>query len=132
MKLPRFLLISLFITSSSLFYVWQQSEIFRFAYIAQKQQTAFQNLLDKNTILRYNINKDSSLTRICGRFSKQADFQMPETYQLVRLEYSQENVRLSESQSKKESMLSRLFGIKRQAEAKTIKSSNPLLVESYY
>ena len=130
MRIPKFLAVIFFITLLSLLYVWQQTEIFRLAYAAQKQQTSCQNLLDKNTVLRYNIKRDSSLTRICNKFSQQADFQMPETYQLVRLEYSKGNTVLSESQPK-EGILSRLFGIKRQAEAKTIKSPNPLVVGSY-
>jgi len=131
MRIPKFLAAIFFITLLSLLYVWQQTEIFRLAYAAQKQQTSFQNLLDKNTVLRYNIKRDSSLTRLGNKFFQQSDFQMPKTYHLVRLEYSKGNMALSESRPNKEGILSRLFGIKRQAEARTIKSPNPLVVGSY-
>jgi hypothetical protein len=130
MRVSKFLPAIIFITLLCLLYVWQQTEIFRLAYVAQKHESVFQNLLDKNTVLRYNIKSNSSLIRICNKFSTQTDFEMPDNYHLVRLEYYKENLRLAQSQSNKESIISRIFGIKRQAEAKTVKSPNPLMVGS--
>ena len=114
------------VTLFSLLYVWQQTEIFRLAYLAQKNESAAQNLLDKNTILRYNIKRNSSLISIGNKFSKTADFQMPDTYQLVRLEYPGEIVKANRPLSNKENIISRLFGIKRQAEAKTVRPPTAL------
>ena len=108
------------VTFFSLLYVYQQTEIVRLAYAEQKQYTVFQGLLDKNSILRYNMEKNCSLVNIGGSVSNHADFQMPDKYQLVRLVPSKEGVMFAQGPVNRETLLSRLFGIKRQAEAKTI------------
>ena len=108
------------VTLLSLLYVYQQAEIVRLAYAEQKQQVVFQGLLDKNSILRYNIEKSSSLVNIGGSVSNRSDFQMPDKYQLVRLVPSRDGVTFTEGTLNKETLLSRVFGIKRQAEARTI------------
>lgn len=120
MKLPKFLLTIGFVTFLSLLYVYQQTEILRLAYTGQKKTAAFEDLLDKNGILRYNINKTASLVHIAHRVSKVADLEMPDTFKLVRLGPSQENLKAPAQLFKKENVLSRLFGVKRQAEAKTV------------
>lgn len=120
MRVSRFLSIIGFITLLSLLYVYQQTEIFRLAYAGQKKESAFTELLDKNTILRYNIGRNASLVHIASKISASADFQMPDSYRLVRLRSSRQGFRLAEESVNKETLLSRLFGIKRQAEAKTI------------
>lgn len=112
--------LTVFVTSFSLLYVYQQTEIFRLAYVGQKKSTDFQDLLDKNSLLRYNIEKSASLVRIGTKVSRASDFEMPETYKLVRLSRPLENARFSKHVYKEESVFSRLFGIKRQAEAKTV------------
>lgn len=123
MKLSRFLLLSIFITIFSLLYVYQQTEIFHLAYEGQKKLSVFEELLDKNTILRYNISKSSSLIRIGNNVSRNTDFQMPDTYRLVKLTHPLQDLSVKNYVVKKETVVSRLFGIKRQAEAKTITPS---------
>jgi hypothetical protein len=108
------------VTLFSLLYVYQQTEIVRLAYAEQKQHVVFQELLDKNSILRYNIEKSSSLVSIGGNLNNSSDFQMPDKYQLVRLVPSKEGVVLTQGPANRETLLSRVFGIKRQAEARTI------------
>ena len=108
------------VTLFSLLYVYQQTEIFRNAYVEQKQHVVFQELLDKNSVLRYNIEKNCSLVNIGGSVANHADFQMPDKYQLVRLVPSKNGVVLAQGVVNKETLLSRVFGIKRQAEARTI------------
>lgn len=120
MKLTRFLSIIGFITFFSLLYVYQQTEILRLAYAGQKKIVSFEDLLDKNSILRYNMHKSASLVRIGARLNQRADFQMPDSYRLVRLTPVKGNSGVNAREFKKESVISRLFGIKRQAEAKTI------------
>lgn len=117
-----------FITFLSLLYVYQQTEIFRLAYIGQKKTVAFQDTLDKNTLLRYNIKKTTSLIRIDNKVSGVARFEMPESYLLVRLTYPQEVFRLAEQPRslKRENIAFRLFGVKREALGKTINPSNTL------
>jgi len=121
MRLHKFLFLTVFITSFSLLYVYQQTEILRQAYVGQKKTATFQDLLDKNSFLRYNIEKSASLTRIGSKISITSDYEMPDTYRLVKLNTNLENTRLSKHVIiKKESVFSRIFGIKRQAEAQTI------------
>lgn len=120
MRMNRFLSLVSFITCFSLLYVYQQTEIFSLAYLGQKKEVLFQDLLDKNSILRYNINKSASLVRIGTRISSSKDYQMPDTYRFVRLRSAKGSLVARDESANKETILSRIFGIKRQAEAETI------------
>jgi hypothetical protein len=121
MRLSRFLALAVVLTFSALLYVWQQTEIVRLAYVGQKNLTVFQESLDKNSILRYNLKQSTSLTRIGNKMLESSNFHMPETYRLVKLSLPQESMALAGvSAPKKENILSRIFGIKREAQARTI------------
>ncbi len=120
MKMTKFFSAVIFITSFCVLYVYQQSEIFRFAYLDQKKQAGFTELLDKNTALRYNINKSSSLVNIGERISAGSDFQMPDNYRFVKFVSSKEGYRLADQNQSREGLLARIFGLKREAVAKTI------------
>jgi hypothetical protein len=120
MRLSKFLSITGFLTLLSLLYVYQQTEIFRLAYVGQNKSSFCQDLLDKNSILRYNIGKRASLVSIGSRISGSADFQMPESYRLVRLTPAREGLRTRNQLPNRQTLASRLFGIKREAEANTI------------
>ena len=120
MKINKFLALTFMITSLAVFYVWQQTEIFRLAYEGQKKMAAFQDCFDKNTVLKYNIEKGASLVRIGNKLPQDASFNMPKTYQLVRLSYPLEGSSAGRDVAQKESLAWRIFGVKRQAEAKTI------------
>ncbi|MFH0762749.1 MAG: hypothetical protein V1925_02540 [Candidatus Omnitrophota bacterium] len=120
MKLSKFLSITIFITAFSLLYVYQQTEIFRLAYTGYKKQGSLEDLLDKNCFLRYNIEENASLARIGDTISGCADFQMPDSFQLVRLLPSAQGAGITRQASEKTTLLSRIFGIKRQAEARTV------------
>jgi hypothetical protein len=121
MRLSRFLTFVALITYFSILYVYQQTEIFRLGYAGQKRQAVLEDLLDKNAVLRYNISQNASLVRIGESVSESADFQIPDRYRLVRLVPVAPPVSAS-LQGAQESLLSRIFGIKRQAEAETINS----------
>ncbi len=116
----KLLLLAGSITFISCLYVYQQTEILRLAYIGQKKKATFEDLLDKNSFLRYNLEKSISLVRIGERVSKTAAFQMPNDYRLVRVSLFEEGLSSKTQKPKKQNLASRLFGIKRQAEAKTI------------
>jgi hypothetical protein len=120
MKLSRLLCIITFITLFSLLYVWQQTEAFRLAYVGQRNLMIFQDLLDKNTVLRYNIQSNGSLIRVGNKVYNCADFQIPDTYRLVRVRSTEKILTESGGLANRENIIARLFGIKRQAEAKTI------------
>lgn len=120
MRVPRFLLTVSCATLCALLYVWQQTEIFRLGYAGSKKAVVCQELLDRNHVLRYNIERSSSLVRLGTRIDRDSSFVMPDTYRLVRLGYSRDTQRATRITEKKESLAFRIFGIKRQAEAKTI------------
>jgi hypothetical protein len=119
MKLSKFFTLIISITCISLLYVYQQSEIFRLAYVGQKQQAFLEELLAKNSILHYNIERRASLVHLAKSFSAGTDYEMPESYRLVKMPLSKEGLALA-GRGKKETLLSRIFSIKRQAEARTI------------
>ena len=89
---------------------------------------AFQDSLDKNTLLRYNIKETTSLIHIDDKVSEYAHFEIPESYLLVRLTYPQEVFRVAKQPRslKRENIAYRLFGIKREAQAKTINPAKTL------
>lgn len=120
MKLTKFLSAVVFVTSFSVLYVYQQSEIFRLAYLGQKKQAIFTELLDKNTALRYNINKSSSLVNIGERIDQSADFQMPDNYRFVKFVPSRDGLKVADENQNREGLLAQIFSLKREAQAKTI------------
>lgn len=121
MRFSKFLATVFFVTLFALVYVWQQTEIFRLAYVGQKNLTAFQTLLDKNSILRYNLKSDTSLIQIGSRLAKTDDFSLPDTYWLVKSDVPGANIRLAgKNVSSRLNLVSRIFSVKRQVEAKTI------------
>ena len=120
MKVSKFLSFASVFTLFAILYVFQQAEIFRLGYTVDKKHEAFQLLLDKNALLRYNVQKNASLIHLSGKFSNGADFQMPKTYRLVRLSYPQNTVQSTTQTNKGENIFTRLFSVTRQAEAKTI------------
>ena len=122
MKLPRFVFLTFIATVLALVYVYQQTEIFRLGYQGQKDLEQFQALLDTNANLRYTFKRKTSLVSIGNKISGKSDFMMPENYCLVRLESPAVAARVGRP-VKRETMVSRLFGIKRQAEAKTVNPS---------
>ncbi|MFA5311255.1 MAG: hypothetical protein WC355_02965 [Candidatus Omnitrophota bacterium] len=120
MRLNKFLSLVVFITFFSVLYVYQQSEIIRLAYAGQKQHAVFQELLDKNSVLRYSIEKNSSLVNIGSALSGHSDFQMPDKYQLVKLVPTNSGVTFREVSGSKQNLFARFFGLNRQAEARTV------------
>jgi hypothetical protein len=120
MKLSRFLSLILTVTFLSLLYVYQQTEVFRLAYVGQKKHVLLEELLDKNSVLRYNIKKYASLVEIGDKVAKNNDFQMPDTYRLVRMVPTRSGLRLNDAAPGRQTLLSRFFGAKLQAEAKTV------------
>ena len=120
MKLTKFFSALVFITSFSVLYVYQQSEIFRLAYMGQKKQAVFTELMDKNTVLRYNINKGSSLVNIGARINGTNDFGMPDNYRFVKFIASPAGLKLADQNQSREGLLARIFSLKHEAQAKTI------------
>jgi hypothetical protein len=124
MRLSRFLGVLLAVTLLSLLYVWQQAEILRLAYEGQKHYVSFQDLLDANSSLRYNLTKNTSVTKMAGKITKTGDFRMPNNYCLVKVSAPKSQTQyVQRYYHRKETLVSRVFGIKRQAEARTINTA---------
>jgi len=117
MRQNNFLSLVIFITFFSVIYVYQQSEIVHLAYAEQKYNQVFQELLDKNSVLRYNIEKSCSLVNIGSHIISGSEFQMPDKYQLVKLVPTSEGLVLAQQSAQRETLLSRIFGARRQAVA---------------
>jgi hypothetical protein len=122
-RLPKFIILSFVITCFCLLCVWQQTEVFRLAYDGQKNLASFEELLDENSNLRYNLKRDTSLVKIGSKVCASGDFQMPDNYCLVKLTSNKEKLNSAGRLPKKKTLVSRIFEIKRQAEARTINSS---------
>lgn len=123
MTLTKFLSLAFMITIFSLLYVWQQTRTVSLAYDGQRKLTRFQELLDENSVLRYNLKKNTSLVKLGTKISGTGEFQMPNSYCLVKLSKPVEGVMMARNSSEpRQNLASRIFGIKRQAEAKTVNS----------
>ncbi len=78
----------------------------------------FQELLDKNAQLRYNVQRNASLIRFSDKLSKRGDFQMPDTYRFVKVANTM--IRPVVKPPERQTLLSRIFTVTRQAQAQTI------------
>ena len=132
MRLSKFLSAAFLLTFFSILYVWQQTEVFRLAYEGQKNTASFKELLDENSFLRYNLKKNTSLVRIGTKAWQSGDFCMPANFCLVKVAEPKVNSKVvSNFASKTQILAARIFGVKRQAEAKTISPSISFKVDGY-
>lgn len=125
MRLPKFLMLVVALTLLSLGYVWQQTHIVHLAYEGQKRMATFQDLLDENSLLRYNLTRKTSLIAMGERVRTGTDFQLPQQYCLVKVDACADQPRAKDGSrlTRQETLLARVFGLKRQAEAKAINPS---------
>lgn len=120
MRLPKFLSLVIVVTVFSLVYVWQQTHIVHQAYEGQKRMAHFQDLLDENSVLRYNLTRKTSLIAMGDRIKQGKDFNMPKNYCLVKIDASSGG---GNRLTRQETLLARVLGVKRQAEAKAVNPS---------
>lgn len=120
MKMTKFLSVTVFVTSCCVLYVYQQSEIFRLAYLGSKRQIVYNELSDKNTALNYNIKKGSSLVKIGSRLGSSNEFQMPDNYRFVKVVTYSDGLKPVSQNQARVGLLAGIFGLKREAQAKTI------------
>jgi hypothetical protein len=120
MKMTKFISLTVFITSCCVLYVYQQSEIFRLAYLGSRRQVTYNELFDKNTALSYNIKKSSSLVKIGSRISGTNEFQMPDKYRFVKVVAYNDGLKPASQNQARVGLLAGIFGLKREAQAKTI------------
>ena len=120
MKMTKFISLTVFITSCCVLYVYQQSEIFRLAYLGSRRQVTYNELFDKNTALSYNIKKSSSLVKIGNRISGTNEFQMPDKYRFVKVVTYNDGLKPVSQNQARNGLLAGIFGLKREAQARTI------------
>ena len=123
MRLTKFLSLLFLVTSFSLLYVWQQTKTISLAYETQRKLSSFQELLDENSVLRYNLKKNTSLVELSSRISGAGEFEMPNSYCLVKLNKPVQGSGLvKKGTTRMTNLASRIFGVRWQAEAKTVNS----------
>ena len=120
MRITKFLIIALAVTFLSVLYVYQQSKIIHLAYQEQERLTLLESLVDKNSNIRYNINRQMSLVSIAGLW-EEGDFEWPHQKQLVSLSIAGQSFEDNKQVKQTESIFTRLLGLKSQAEATPIK-----------
>ncbi len=120
MKFTRFFLLVTVITLAAIVYVYQQTEIIRLAYVGQKKKAMYDELHDKNNLLKFTIERNASLIRLGTKVSACPDFQMPDSYRLLHMNLQEPRLRTRLQKNSVLSFLARFFSVKRQAEAKTV------------
>ena len=120
MRLSKFLFLTSFVTLIALTYVYQQNEIFYFAYLGSKKQAMLTDLLDKNNFFRYNIDRFSSLPYLDNKILRNVDFEIPATKQLVRLQTTQDNIEIAQGAKKRPNVFFSFFSRARQAQAQPL------------
>ncbi len=131
MRLTKFLSLAFLVTCFSLLYVWLQTKAVSLAYEGQRKSSRFQELLDENSVLRYNLKQNTSLVKLGLRNSGDGKFEMPNSYCLVKLNKGMEGVKVTKRNgaSRMPAFASRILGVKKQAEAKTVNSILTLRAE---
>ena len=115
-----FFTIVLAVTLLALLYVYQESKIIHLAYQEQESLAFLETLIDENNHFRYNIDRQVSLVSI-KELWQNGDFEWPGREHLVS-SFSVEQSFMDKQQTKnRENLFTRLFGLKSQAEAKSIK-----------
>lgn len=120
MRITKFLIIALAVTLLAVLYVYQQSKIIHLAYQGQEGLAFLESLVDKNSNLRYNINRQMSLVSIAGLW-EEGDFEWPHQKQLVSLTTIRQTPEDNRQIKETENIFTRLLGLRSQAEATLIK-----------
>ena len=120
MSLTKFFMIILAVTLLALFYVYQESKIIHLAYQEQERLAFLETLMDKNNNLRYNIDRQMSLVSIAELW-QDGDFEWPGRKHLVSSSTMQQALRDKQQIKETENLFTRLFGLKSQAEARSIR-----------
>ena len=120
MGLNKIFIIVLGITMLALLYVYQQSNIIQLAYQEQERLALLENLINKNNNLRYNLDRQMSLVSISGLW-QEGHFEWPNRKQLLSFSTISQELEQSKQVKETESIFTRFFGLKSQAEATSVK-----------
>lgn len=117
MRVHKFFVAASFVTLVSVLYVYQQTRILNLAYTSEKRMRVFQELLDKNNLLRYNVDVLTSLSSMGSKVLEKSEFEMPAASKVVKVEAPQEKIAVLKN---KFAEVFNIFSLKSQAEAKPI------------
>lgn len=122
MKLSKFILLIGTITLISLIYLYQETETIKLAYTTSKKSKYYQDLLEQNRNISYNIDTLKSVTLLGNKvLGANSNFEIPKPTQLAELKLKKsKNLKIASSKQKPNLILS-FFSLKSQAEAQTIK-----------
>lgn len=126
MKLSKFIYLVIFITIVSIIYVQLQVQIFALAYNGKKREVTFKELLDRKTIMMYNINRLESAENIgTTLLSRDSNLQFSDKTQIARFDMP---IQLAGNfnaepklENKRPNFLISFFSLKSEAQAKPIK-----------
>lgn len=123
MKVSKFLLLVFVVTSSAIVYVWQNIHQIELSYQILEREKVINNLIDQNCILKYNVTQLKSPLYLENKLmANKMDLRYSKPKVLVaQLEkegYSLNLVKNISFISKINKFVSRLFAVKREAEAK--------------
>lgn len=86
MRLKYFILILTIITSLSLAYVWQETEIIKLAYQSEARSRSRKELLDRNRHLRYNLISLKSCAYLGNKLlNDNSNYEIPKRSQMMTL-----------------------------------------------
>jgi hypothetical protein len=122
MRLPRFFSLLIIATVISLIYVQLQVEIFREAYTGSLNESRLHELLDDNSVLRYNITQLTSAQHVGDKLlSQELNLEFAQAAQISEVRIPFQVAGNLNSQGKKEpNFFAKIFSLKAQAEAKQL------------
>ena len=92
MRLKYFIICLMALTTLSLVYTWQQSEIIKLAYLENNKNKACKELLDRNQYLRYNLISQKSALNLGNKLlDGAANFEIPQPSQVITLPLAIDN-----------------------------------------
>ncbi|MBL7081437.1 MAG: hypothetical protein ISS44_02580 [Candidatus Omnitrophica bacterium] len=118
MKLNKFFFIVVLLALGALLCVHQRTKVYRFAYQVENNLTTLENLLNENNLLRYDLNKKSSVVSLAHLFQERR-LQWPGKDQLVIAYSSRDTESAPAVISKSKNLFVRIFDLKTQAQAQT-------------
>ncbi|MCX7928003.1 MAG: hypothetical protein N2606_07760 [Candidatus Omnitrophica bacterium] len=121
-RLSQFFKVVTLLTTVAVLYVWQQTEIIKLAYDNHKNTNRFQELLDENSWLRYNLKKNASVVSLGNKGFAQEDFSMPSSYCVVTVNGKRTEASLYGKRLKNKTLFAGLLNLGKEAQAKTIHS----------
>lgn len=121
MSLKRYIITIFTLTTISLMYVFLQTQIITLGYCVQSKRNLYQQLVDENDSLRYNIKQAESLEILESKITRgKADFELAGANQISMIVIPKELSIAKNNLRQKKSLLN-LFGAQREAEARPLK-----------